>query len=87
MLIITGEQIAKRSVPLGSPKPAVVVDLAKLGTLVRGGGVGVDDALLLNDAGAQADVLAGVLLAQASERINCRMQIVAQDYTVALNQN
>ena len=73
MLIITGEQIAKRSVPLGSPKPAVVVDLAKLGTLVRGGGVGVDDALLLNDAGAQADVLAGVLLAQASERINCRL--------------
>ena len=87
MLIITGEQITKRSVPPCSPKPAVVVDLAELGALVRGGGEDVEDALLIHDAGAQADALARVLLAQASERINCRMEIVAQDYTEAVNQN
>ena len=52
---------------------------------VRRGGEGVDDALPLHDAGPLADALAGVFLAQATERINCRMQIVAQDYTVALN--
>ena len=73
MLIVSGEQKAKRSIPAGSPELAVAVDLAKLGALVRGRKVGVDDALLLQDAGAQADALARVLLAQASERINCRL--------------
>ena len=46
----------------------VVVHLAKGGALARGYGVGVEDALLLQQAGAQADALAWVLLAQASER-------------------
>ena len=87
MLIVACEQIAKRSVPPCSPKPAVVVDLAKVGALVRVGGEDVEDTLLLYIAGAQADALARVLLAQATERINCRMEIVAQDCTEALNQN
>ena len=87
MLIITGEQITQCSVPPGSPKLAEAVDLAKVGALVRGGREDVEDALLLHDAGAQADALAGVFLAQATERIYCRMQIVAQDYKEALNQN
>ena len=52
---------------------------------VRRGREGVEGALPLHDTGALADALAGVFLAQATERINCRMQIVAQDYTVALN--
>ena len=66
MLIVSGEQKAERSLPAGSPELAVAVDLAKLGALVRGRKVGVDDALLLQDTGAQADALARVLLAQAS---------------------
>ena len=77
MLIVTGEQIAKCSIPAGSPKFTVVVEFAELRALVRGGGEGVEDALLLHVAGSQADSLAGVFLAQASERINCRLQIVA----------
>ena len=68
MLIVTGEQIAKRSIPASSPKQAVVVDLTELEALVGEGGVGVEDALLLYQAGAQADALTWVLLAQASER-------------------
>ena len=67
MLIVTGEQITECSIPTGSPKLTVVVDLTKLGALLRVGGVGVEDGVLLHLAGAQADVLAGVLLAQASE--------------------
>ena len=62
------------SIPAGSPNLTVVVDLTKLGALVRGGGEGVDDALVLHDAGAQADALAGFLLAQASDRMGCRMK-------------
>ena len=67
MLIVTGEQITECSIPTGSPKLTVVVDLTKLGALLRVGGVGVEDGVLLHLAGAQADVLAGVLLAQASD--------------------
>ena len=67
MLIVTGEQITECSIPTSSPKLTVVVDLTKIGALVRVGGVGVEDGVLLHLAGAQADVLAGVLLAQASD--------------------
>ena len=67
MLIVTGEQITECSIPTGSPKLTVVVDFTKLGTLVGVGGEGVEDGVLLHLAGAQADVLAGVLLAQASD--------------------
>ena len=68
MLIVTGEQIAKRSIPASSPKQAVVVDLTELEALVGEGGVGVEDALHLHQAGAQADALTGVLLAQAPDK-------------------
>ena len=67
MLIVTGEQITECSIPTSSPKLTVVVDLTKLGALVGVGGEGVEDGVLLHLAGAQADVLAGVLLAQATE--------------------
>ena len=67
MLIVTGEQITECSIPTSSPKLTVVVDFTKLGALVGVGGVGVEDGVLLHLAGAQADVLAGVLLAQASD--------------------
>ena len=70
MLIVTGEQITKCSIPTSSPKLTVVVDLTKLGALVGVGGEGVEDGVLLHLAGAQADVLAGVLLAKASEGEN-----------------
>ena len=66
MFIVTGEKIAKCPIPLGSPKQAIVVYLTELGALVRGGGVGVEDAVLLQEAGAQTDALTGVRLAQAS---------------------
>ena len=66
MLIVTGEQITECSIPTASPKLTVVVDLTKIGALLRVGRVGVEDGVLLHLAGAQADVLAGVLLAQAS---------------------
>ena len=46
----------------------VVVHLAKGVALARGYGVGVEDALLLHPAGAQADALTGVLLAQAPDK-------------------
>ena len=64
------------SIPACFPEQAVVIDLAKLGALVRRAGVGVDDALLLHIAGAQADPLAGVLLSQAPGGVDCRMKIV-----------
>ena len=67
MLIVTSKQITERSIPTSSPKLTVVVDLTKIGALLRVGGVGVEDGVLLHLAGAQADVLAGVLLAQASD--------------------
>ena len=68
MLIVTSEQMTQCSIPLGSPKLTVVVQLAKLGALVREGGEGVEDDLLLHVTGAQADALTGVLLAQASDK-------------------
>ena len=71
MLIVTGEQITECSIPTGSPKLTVVIDLTELGALVGDGGEGVEDGVLLHLAGTQADVLAGVLLAQASERVDC----------------
>ena len=84
-LIVTGEQIAKCSIPPGPPEHAAVINVTELGALVRGGGVGVDDALLLHQAGAQADALAGVLLAQASDtmdRIECNLL-----HQIAFNKN
>ena len=68
MLIVTSEQMTQCSIPSGSPKLTVVVQLAKLGALVREGGEGVEDDLLLHKTGAQADALTGVLLAQASDK-------------------
>ena len=64
------------SIPACFPEQAVVIDLAKLGALVRREGVGVDDALLLHIAGAQADPLAGVLLSQAPGREGVRRTII-----------
>ena len=85
LLIVTGEQIAKCSIPPGPPEHAAVINMTESGALVRGGGVGVDDALLLHQAGAQADALAGVLLAQASDtmdRIECNLL-----HQIAFNKN
>jgi len=64
MLIVTGEQVTQGTVPSCSPELTVVIDLTKLGALVRAGGVGVEDAALSHVAGAQADALTGVLLAK-----------------------
>ena len=69
MLIVTGEQITECSIPTSSPKLTVVVDLTKIGALVGVGGEDVEDGVLLHGTGVQADVLARVLLAQASERV------------------
>ena len=66
LLIVAGEQIAKCSIPPGPPEHAAVINMAESGALVRGGGVGVEDAVLLHEAGAQTDALTGVRLAQAS---------------------
>ena len=77
--------MAKCPIPTSSPELTVVIELTELGALVRGGGVGVDDALLLHQAGAQADALAGVLLAQASDtmdRIECNLL-----HQIAFNKN
>ena len=70
MLIVAAEQMAECSIPPGLPELAVVIELAKLGALVRTGRVGFDDASLLDQAGAQADALAGVLLAQAPDKVS-----------------
>ena len=81
MLIVTGEQIAKCSIPAGSPKFTVVVEFAKLGALVRGGGEGVEDALLLHEAGAQADALTWVLLTQTPDRSGpCDFDVLDKTY-------
>ena len=68
--------MAECPIPPGSPVLTVVVHLAKLGALLRVGRVGVEDAVLLNPTGAQADSLAGVLLAQAPDRLGCRMTML-----------
>ena len=68
MLVVAAEEMALCSIPASSPEQTVVLELAKLGALVRGEGVGFQDALLLHGAGAQADALAGVLLTQAPGR-------------------
>ena len=65
MLIVTSEQMTQCSIPSGSPKLTVAVQLPKL---VREGGESVEDDLLLHETGAQADALTGVLLAQASDK-------------------
>ena len=64
MLVVAGEQVTQGTVPSCSPELAVVIDLAELGALVGAGGVGVEDAVLCNLAGAQGDALTGVLLTQ-----------------------
>ena len=64
------------SIPACLPELTVVVHLAKLGTPVRGGGVGVEDAVLLHKAGAQTDALTGVRLARASGTMDRRFNSV-----------
>ena len=49
-------------IPLSSPKLATVVDLTKVGALIRVGREDVDDIVLHHSARAQADVLARALL-------------------------
>ena len=66
MLIIAVEEETKTSIPLSSPKLATVVDLTKVGALIRVGREDVKDVVLHHGARAQADVLARVLLARAS---------------------
>ena len=66
MLIVAVEEETKTSIPLSSPKLATVVDLTKVGALVRVGWEDVDDVVLHHGTRAQADVLARVLLARAS---------------------
>ena len=66
--------MAEGPIPPGSPELTVVVHLAKLGALLRVSGVSVEDAILFDEAGAQADALTGVLLAQAPDRVGCRIR-------------
>ena len=73
MLIVAGKKVAQCSIPTGPPVLTVVVHLAKRVAGVRGDREGVEDALLLHQAGAKADALAGVLLAQAPYRMDCRL--------------
>ena len=89
MLVVAAEEMALCSIPASSPEQTVVLELAKLGALVRGEGVGFQDALLLHGAGAQADALAGVLLTQAPGRsrlqgekckVNCNFIIILQQF-------
>ena len=68
--------MAECSILLSSPELTVVAHLAKLGALLRVSGVSVEDAILFDEAGAQADALTGVLLAQAPDREGCRMTMV-----------
>ena len=65
MLIIAVEEETKTSIPLSSPKLATVVDLTKVGALIRVGREDVDDIVLHHSARAQADVLTRVLLTRA----------------------
>ena len=67
--------MAEGPIPPGSPELTVVVHLAKLGALLRVGRVSVEDAVLFDEAGAQADALTGVLLAQAPDRVGCRIRL------------
>ena len=76
VLIVTGEQIAKCSIPPGPPEHAAVINMTEFGALVRGGGVGVEDAVHLHEAGAQTDALTGVCLAQASGTMDRRFNSV-----------
>ena len=66
MLIVAVEEETKTSIPLSSPKLATVVDLTKVGALIRVGREDVDDIVLHHSARAQADVVARVLLTRAS---------------------
>ena len=66
MLIVAVEEETKTSIPLSSPKLATVVDLTKVGALIRVGREDVDDIVLHHSARAQADVLARALLTRAS---------------------
>ena len=52
MLIIAVEEETKTSIPLSSPKLATVVDLTKVGALVRVGREDVDDVVLHHSARA-----------------------------------
>ena len=73
MLVVAGKQITLCSVPSGSPELTVGVHLAKLGALVRAGRISSEDALLLHQAGAQADALAGVFRTQEPDTVGHRI--------------
>ena len=85
MPVVADQQVTECSIPAGFPELTVVVHVTKLGALVRAGGVGVEDALLLHQAGAQADALAGVLLTQAPGRVGCRVKSVKVTATSDFN--
>ena len=76
MLIVTGEKMAKCSIPASSPELTVAGEFTEPGALVRGEGEGVEDAVHLHEAGAQTDALTGVGLAQASGIIDRRFNSV-----------
>ena len=67
ILILVAQKIAERSIPTGSPKDTAVFDLTQLGALFRIGSEDAHNYILTHIAGAQADVLTGVLLAQATK--------------------
>ena len=67
ILILFAQKIAERSIPTGSPKDTAVFDLTQLGTLLGIGSEDAHDYILTHIAGTQADVLTGVLLAQATK--------------------
>ena len=77
MLVVTGEQVTQGTVPSCSPELRVVIDLTKLGALLRACGVGVEDAVLGHVAGAQGDALTGVLLTQTPS--NEKLHILTLD--------
>ena len=52
---------------MSSPKDTAVFDLTQLGTFFGIGREFAHDYILIHAAGAQADVLTGVLLAQATK--------------------
>ena len=67
ILILVAQKIAERSIPTGSPKDTAVFNLTQLGALLGIGSEDAHDYILIHAAGAQADVLTGVPLAQATK--------------------
>ena len=69
ILIVVAQKIAERSIPTGSPKDTAVFNLTELGALLGIGSEDAHDYILIHVAGAQADVLTGVPLAQATKHL------------------